>query len=80
MLVENGLLGWLSIIWVLATALVVLYRAQREVRDPNLQALPWAVFCSVAGFVVTLQGFSARSMMYATKSNARIPERTPETS
>jgi lipopolysaccharide/colanic/teichoic acid biosynthesis glycosyltransferase len=59
LLVENGILGWLAILWVLVTALVVLYRSHREVRDPKLQALLWAVFCSVTGFVVTLQGFSA---------------------
>jgi hypothetical protein len=59
LLVENGILGWLAIVWVLGTALVVLYRSQREVHDPKLRALLWAVFCSVAGFVTTLQGFSA---------------------
>jgi len=59
LLVETGILGWLGILWVLATALVSLYRAQRDVSDPRLQALLWAVFCSVVGFVITLQSFSA---------------------
>jgi lipopolysaccharide/colanic/teichoic acid biosynthesis glycosyltransferase len=59
LLVETGILGWLGILWVLATALVSLYRAHRDVNDPRLQALLWAVFCSVVGFVITLQSFSA---------------------
>jgi lipopolysaccharide/colanic/teichoic acid biosynthesis glycosyltransferase len=59
LLVETGILGWLAILWVLATALVSLYRAHRDVADPRLQALLWAVFCSVVGFVITLQSFSA---------------------
>ena len=59
LLVETGILGWLGLLWVLATALVSLYRAHRDVSDPRLQALLWAVFCSVVGFVITLQSFSA---------------------
>jgi lipopolysaccharide/colanic/teichoic acid biosynthesis glycosyltransferase len=59
LIVETGVLGWLAILWVLATALVSLYRAHRDVTDPRLQALLWAVFCSVVGFVITLQSFSA---------------------
>ena len=59
LLVENGILGWLGLLWILGTALVVLYRTQRDVRDRNLRALLWAVFCSVAGFLITLQRFSA---------------------
>jgi lipopolysaccharide/colanic/teichoic acid biosynthesis glycosyltransferase len=59
LLVENGILGWLALLWILGTALVVLYRAQREMPEPSLRALLWAIFCSVAGFVITLQRFSA---------------------
>jgi lipopolysaccharide/colanic/teichoic acid biosynthesis glycosyltransferase len=59
LIVENGLVGWLALCWVLATALTALFRAQREVRDPALGALLWAVFCSVVGFIITLQSFSA---------------------
>ena len=59
LLVENGFLGWLALLWILGTALVVLYRAHREATDSGMRALMWAVFCSVAGFVITLQRFSA---------------------
>ncbi len=59
LLVENGFLGWLALLWILGTALVVLYRGHREASDPSMRALMWAVFCSVAGFVITLQRFSA---------------------
>jgi lipopolysaccharide/colanic/teichoic acid biosynthesis glycosyltransferase len=59
LLIENGVLGWLALCWVLVAALTALFRAQRDVRDPSLRALLWAVFCSVVGFVITLQSFSA---------------------
>jgi hypothetical protein len=59
LMVENGILGWLAVCWVLVTALIALFRAQRDVRDESLRALLWAVFCSVVGFVITLQSFSA---------------------
>jgi lipopolysaccharide/colanic/teichoic acid biosynthesis glycosyltransferase len=59
LLVENGVLGWATIVWVLVAAMVTLYRAHRHATDPNLRALLWAVFCSVAGFTLTLQRFCA---------------------
>jgi hypothetical protein len=59
LLVENGVLGWVAILWVLVAAMVTLYRAHRHATDPNLRALLWAVFCSVAGFMITLTRFCA---------------------
>ena len=59
LIVENGVLGWLSVLWVLWTALASLLRAQRDLPDPGLRALLWAIFCSVVGFFITLQSFSA---------------------
>jgi hypothetical protein len=59
LLVENGIIGWLAVLWVFGTAIVVLARAQRELAEPRLQALLWAILCSVVGFLITLQSFSA---------------------
>jgi lipopolysaccharide/colanic/teichoic acid biosynthesis glycosyltransferase len=59
MIVENGVLGWAAVLWVLYAALTALLRAQRDLPDPQLRALLWAIFCSVAGFLVMLQSFSA---------------------
>jgi hypothetical protein len=59
LLVENGIIGWLAVLWVFGTAIVVLARAQRELSEPRLQALLWAILCSVVGFLITLQSFSA---------------------
>jgi hypothetical protein len=59
LLVENGIVGWLAVLWVLGTAVVVLARAQRDALEPQLRALLWAVLCSVVGFLITLQSFSA---------------------
>ena len=59
LLVENGIIGWLAVLWLFGTAMVVLARAQRDLAEPRLQALLWAILCSVVGFLITLQSFSA---------------------
>ncbi len=59
MIVENGVLGWFAVLWVFYAALASLLRAQRDLADPELRALLWAIFCSVVGFLITLQSFSA---------------------
>jgi lipopolysaccharide/colanic/teichoic acid biosynthesis glycosyltransferase len=58
LLLENGILGWAAMLWILGTALVCLYRAQRDTTDPALRAVLWAVFASLVGFCVTIQSFN----------------------
>lgn len=57
LILENGLLGWLAMLWILATAMLSLYRAQRRTTDPGLRAVQWAVMASVVGFGVAMQSF-----------------------
>ena len=57
LLVENGLLGWAAMVWILATALRALYRAQRDAGDAGLRAVLWAVMAAVVGFGVAMQSF-----------------------
>jgi len=57
LLLENGLLGWVAMLWILVTAVVALYRAQRETTDAGLRAVLWAVMAAVIGFAVAMQSF-----------------------
>lgn len=57
LLVENGVLGWAAMLWILVTAVVALYRAQRSTADAGLRAVIWAVMAAVVGFGVAMQSF-----------------------
>lgn len=57
LLLENGILGWGAMLWILGTALFSLYRAQQTMADPGLRAALWAVLFSVVGFLVAMQSF-----------------------
>ena len=57
LIVENGVLGWAAMVWILATALVALYAAQRRTADSGLRAVLWAVMAAVVGFGVAMQSF-----------------------
>lgn len=57
LLLENGILGWGAMLWILGAALFSLYRAQQTMADPGLRAAIWAVLFSVVGFLVAMQSF-----------------------
>lgn len=57
LLLENGLLGWGAMLWILGAAIVSLYRTQQTMADPGLRAALWAVLFSVLGFLVAMQSF-----------------------
>lgn len=57
LILENGLLGWGAMMWILAAAVASLYRTQRTIEDPGLRAVLWAVLLSVLGFFVAMQTF-----------------------
>ncbi len=57
LLLENGILGWGAMLWILGAALVSLYRTQQTMPDPGLRAALWAVLFSVVGFLVAMQSF-----------------------
>lgn len=57
LLLENGILGWAAMLWILGAAVVSLYRTQQKMADPGLQAALWAVLFSVLGFLVAMQSF-----------------------
>jgi hypothetical protein len=57
LVVENGVLGWAAMVWILVTALTALYGAQRRTTDAGLRAVLWAVMAAVVGFGVAMQSF-----------------------
>jgi len=57
LLLENGLLGWLAMLWLLAQSMLSLYQAQRTTEDPGLRAILWAVMAGLFGFIVAMQSF-----------------------
>lgn len=57
LLLENGLLGWGAMIWIMCAALVSLYRSQQAMTDPGLRATLWAVLFAILGFLVSMQSF-----------------------
>ncbi|MFM7737604.1 MAG: sugar transferase [Alphaproteobacteria bacterium] len=57
LLLENGVLGWLAMLWILVQSMSTLYRAQRSTEDPGLRAILWAVMAGLIGFFVAMQSF-----------------------
>lgn len=57
LLLENGILGWGAMLWILGAAVYSLYRTQQTMADPGLRAALWAVLFSVLGFLVAMQSF-----------------------
>ncbi|HEY8517991.1 MAG TPA: sugar transferase [Candidatus Binatia bacterium] len=57
LILENGILGWAAMLWILVTAFLALYRAQRRTTDAGLRAVQWAVMAAVVGFGVAMQSF-----------------------
>lgn len=56
LLIENGLIGWLLMMWILGAALRFLYVAFPKVDDPHLRLVLWAIFASICGFLVSMNG------------------------
>lgn len=57
LLLENGILGFGAMLWILGQSVFTLYRTQRTVTDPGLRAILWAVIAGVVGFFVAMQVF-----------------------
>jgi lipopolysaccharide/colanic/teichoic acid biosynthesis glycosyltransferase len=57
LILENGILGWVAMLWILAQSLASLYSTQRRTADPGLRAVLWAVMAAVVGFLVAMQTF-----------------------
>ncbi|MGH8055856.1 MAG: hypothetical protein ACREOH_01275, partial [Candidatus Entotheonellia bacterium] len=59
LLIENGILGWFMMMWILFVTLKSLYVAHARVKDPYLQMILWSIFSSIVGFIVSMAAFKA---------------------
>lgn len=51
---QHGLIGWVLMLWIIAAALVALYRGFRRIHDPHMNRIVWAIFSSLLGFVFSM--------------------------
>jgi lipopolysaccharide/colanic/teichoic acid biosynthesis glycosyltransferase len=54
LILENGLIGWLLMMWVIAAVLKELYCGYRRIHDSQIQTVLWAIFSSVLGFLISM--------------------------
>jgi hypothetical protein len=51
---QHGLIGWGLMLWIIASALVALYRGYGRIREPHMKRIVWAIFSSVVGFLLSM--------------------------
>ncbi len=51
---QHGLIGWVLMLWIIAAALVALYRGFHRIHDPHMRRIVWAIFSSMLGFVFSM--------------------------
>ena len=54
LILENGLIGWLLMMWIIGAVLKELYCGYRRIRDSQIQTVLWAIFSSVLGFLISM--------------------------
>ncbi len=59
LMLRTGLVGWALMMWVIAAALVTIYRGSRNVHDQRLALVLWAIFSSGVGFLLSMNNFNA---------------------
>ncbi len=59
LVLETGILGWLTMLGIIAVALRLISRGARRATDPYVRSLCWAIFSSGLGFLVSMSGFHA---------------------
>lgn len=59
LVLRAGVIGWALMMWVIAAALVGIYRGSHAVRDPRLALTLWAIFSSGLGFLVSMSNLNA---------------------
>jgi lipopolysaccharide/colanic/teichoic acid biosynthesis glycosyltransferase len=54
LILENGLVGWLLMMWVIGAVLKELYCGYRRIHDRQIRTVLWAIFSSVLGFLISM--------------------------
>jgi len=56
---EHGVIGWLIVMWLIVSALLVMNRVQERIRDPDLGTAVRAITASIVGFLISMHGINA---------------------
>jgi lipopolysaccharide/colanic/teichoic acid biosynthesis glycosyltransferase len=51
---QHGVIGWALMLWIIAAALVALYRGWGRIQDPHMRRIVWAIFSSMIGFLCSM--------------------------
>jgi lipopolysaccharide/colanic/teichoic acid biosynthesis glycosyltransferase len=54
LIVEQGLVGWVIVLWIVLATIVAVARAHARTRDERLKTLLWAILSSLAGYLVSM--------------------------
>jgi hypothetical protein len=58
LILETGVLGWLSMMWIFWVALRAIYQGIRRASDPYQRGLLCAIFASAVGFLISMSGIN----------------------
>jgi lipopolysaccharide/colanic/teichoic acid biosynthesis glycosyltransferase len=59
LIIENGVVGWAIMMWILIAALRSLWLGYKKIKDPRLQMTVWAIFSSISGFAVSMNSLAS---------------------
>lgn len=51
---QHGLIGWGLMMWIVAAALLALYRGHDHIHDPHMRRIVWAIFSSLVGVLISM--------------------------
>ena len=58
LMLENGIAGWLIMMWLIFSSLWAMKRAHDKSKDESLKTILWAIISSVLGFLVSMNGMN----------------------
>jgi hypothetical protein len=58
LILETGVLGWLSMMWIFWVALRAIYQGIRRASNPYQRGLLCAIFASAVGFLISMSGIN----------------------
>jgi hypothetical protein len=61
LIIENGIIGWLIMMWILFAALKTFYTSYTKIQDEKLRMILWAIFSSTIGFIVSMNNMASFS-------------------
>jgi lipopolysaccharide/colanic/teichoic acid biosynthesis glycosyltransferase len=63
LIIENGIIGWMIMMWIIFAALRKFYISYVRLRDLRFQMILWAIFASISGFIISMNNLETFSNM-----------------